>query len=119
MNLWRIKMPKLTFLPHEEICPQGAVIEVEQGMSICDAALNNGIEIEHSCEKSCACTTCHILIREGFDSLEEAEEKEEDLLDKAWGLEAESRLSCQAKVADEDLTIQIPKYTLNMVSENH
>ncbi|HDN27929.1 MAG TPA: ISC system 2Fe-2S type ferredoxin [Thioploca sp.] len=112
-------MPKLTFLPHEEICPQGAVIEVEQGMSICDAALNNGIEIEHSCEKSCACTTCHILIREGFDSLEEAEEKEEDLLDKAWGLEAESRLSCQAKVADEDLTIQIPKYTLNMVSENH
>lgn len=112
-------MPKLTFLPHEEICPEGAVIEVEPGISICDAALNNDIEIEHSCEKSCACTTCHVLIRQGFDSLEEAEEIEEDLLDKAWGLEAESRLSCQAKVADEDLVVEIPKYTINMVSENH
>jgi 2Fe-2S ferredoxin len=112
-------MPKLTFLPHEEICPQGAEIEVEQGISICDAALKKGIEIEHACEKSAACTTCHIIIRQGFDSLEEASEKEEDLLDKAWGLEAESRLSCQALVADEDLVIEIPKYTINMVSENH
>jgi 2Fe-2S ferredoxin len=112
-------MPKLTFLPHEEICPQGAEIEVEQGITICDAALKNGIEIEHACEKSAACTTCHIIIRQGFDSLEEASEKEEDLLDKAWGLEAESRLSCQALVADEDLIIEIPKYTINMVSENH
>jgi 2Fe-2S ferredoxin len=112
-------MPKLTFLPHEEICPQGAEIEVEQGISICDAALKKGIEIEHACEKSAACTTCHIIIRQGFDSLEEASEKEEDLLDKAWGLEAESRLSCQALVADENLVIEIPKYTINMVSENH
>ncbi len=112
-------MPKLTFLPHEEICPEGAVISVSPGISICDAALNNGIELEHACEKSCACTTCHVIIQEGFDSLEEATEKEEDLLDKAWGLEAESRLGCQATVADEDLVIEIPKYTLNQVSENH
>ena len=112
-------MPKVTFLAHEEICPKGAVIEVESGISICDAALNNGIEIEHACEKSCACTTCHVIIQKGFDSLEEAEEKEEDLLDKAWGLEPESRLACQAKVADQDLVIEIPKYTINMVSENH
>jgi len=112
-------MPKVTFLAHEEICPEGAVIEVESGISICDAALNNGIEIEHACEKACACTTCHVIIQEGFDSLEEADEKEEDLLDKAWGLEPESRLSCQAKVADQDLVIEIPKYTINMVSENH
>lgn len=112
-------MPKLTFLPHEEICPDGAVIDVAPGISICDAALNNGIEIEHSCEKSCACTTCHVIIQEGFDSLEDADEKEEDLLDKAWGLEPESRLSCQAKVAEEDLVLKIPKYTVNMVSENH
>lgn len=112
-------MPKLTFLPHEEICPQGAEIEVEQGISICDAALKNGIQIEHACEKAAACTTCHIIIKEGFDSLEEASEKEEDLLDKAWGLEPESRLSCQALVADENLIIEIPKYTINMVSENH
>ena len=112
-------MPQLIFLPHEEICPEGAVVEAESGTTICDAALKNGIAIEHACEKSCACTTCHVIVREGFNSLEDAEEEEEDLLDKAWGLEPESRLSCQAKVANEDLVIEIPKYTINMVSENH
>jgi 2Fe-2S ferredoxin len=112
-------MPQLIFLPHEEICPEGAVIEAESGTTICDAALQNGIEIEHACEKSCACTTCHVIIREGFNSLNEAEEEEEDLLDKAWGLEPESRLSCQAVVGTQDLVIEIPKYTINMVSENH
>jgi 2Fe-2S ferredoxin len=112
-------MPQLIFLPHEEICPEGAVIEAETGTTICDAALQNGIPIEHACEKSCACTTCHVIVREGFNSLEEADETEEDLLDKAWGLEPESRLSCQARVADKDLVIEIPKYTINMVSENH
>jgi len=110
-------MTKLIFLPHEEICPEGAMIEAEPGVSICDAALANDIEIEHACEKSCACTTCHVIIREGFDSLAEEDETEEDLLDKAWGLEPESRLSCQALVGDEDLVIEIPKYTINMVSE--
>ena len=110
-------MPQLIFLPHEELCPEGAVFQAESGMTICDAALANGIEIEHACEKSCACTTCHVIVREGFDSLDEAEEIEEDMLDKAWGLEPESRLSCQAVIGDEDLVIEIPKYTINMVSE--
>ncbi len=95
------------------------MVEAEPGVSICDAALANGIEIEHACEKSCACTTCHVIVREGYDSLQEADEAEEDLLDKAWGLEPESRLSCQALVGEEDLVIEIPKYTINMVSENH
>ena len=112
-------MPQIIFLPHEEICPEGAVIEAEPGTTICDAALQNDIAIEHACEKSCACTTCHVILREGFDSLNEAEEAEEDLLDKAWGLEPESRLSCQALIDNEDLVIEIPKYTINMVSENH
>ena len=112
-------MPQIIFLPHEEICPEGAVIEAVTGTTICDAALANGIEIEHACEKSCACTTCHVYVREGFDSLEESDENEDDLLDKAWGLEPDSRLSCQAAVADQDLVIEIPKYTINMVSENH
>ncbi|HAI68382.1 MAG TPA: ISC system 2Fe-2S type ferredoxin [Gammaproteobacteria bacterium] len=112
-------MPKLTFLPHEEICPQGALIEVEQGTRICDAALRNGIELEHACDQQGACTTCHVIIREGFDSLEEAGELEEDLLDLAWGLEAESRLSCQAKVVDDDLVIEIPRYTINYAREHH
>ena len=112
-------MTRITILPHDEICPQGAVIEAEPGTSLCDAMLQNGIEIEDACEKSCACTTCHVYVREGFDSLNEATEDEDDYLDKAWGLDMDSRLSCQALVADEELTIEIPRYTINMVSENH
>lgn len=112
-------MPQIIFLPHEEMCPDGAVFSVEPGISICDAALQNGIEIEHACEKSCACTTCHVYVREGFDSLEESTDLEEDYLDKAWGVDPDSRLSCQAIVADDDLVIEVPKYTINMVSENH
>ena len=110
-------MPKLKVLPHATLCPQGAEIEAPSGKSICDALLESHIDIEHACEKSCACTTCHVVVREGYESLAEAEEKEEDLLDKAWGLEATSRLSCQAKVAAEDLTIEIPKYTINYERE--
>jgi 2Fe-2S ferredoxin len=110
-------MPKLKVLPHAELCPQGLEIEAEAGASICDLMLKNGIEIEHACEKSCACTTCHVVVREGFESLDAPEEKEEDLLDKAWGLEANSRLSCQAKLRDADLVIEIPKYTINYARE--
>ncbi len=112
-------MPKITVQPHEEICPDGIVLEAESGVSICDALLAAHIHIEHACEKSCACTTCHVHVREGFDSLEEATELEEDYLDKAWGVDPESRLSCQALVEDTDLVVEIPKYTINMVSENH
>lgn len=112
-------MPQIIILPHEEICPEGAVFDVEPGMTICDAALKNDIDIEHACEKSCACTTCHIYIREGLDSLNESTEDEDDLLDKAWGLEPDSRLSCQTVVGKQDLVVEIPKYTINMVSENH
>jgi ferredoxin, 2Fe-2S len=112
-------MPRITILPHAEICPDGIAIDVEPGISICDAALAHGIHIEHACEKSCACTTCHVYIREGFDSLTEPDETEEDMLDKAWGLDPDSRLSCQAVVAEQDLVVEIPKYTINMVSEQH
>jgi len=59
------------------------------------------------------------VIREGFDSLEESDELEDDMLDKAWGLEPESRLGCQAIIADEDLIVEIPKYNLNIVNEDH
>jgi ferredoxin, 2Fe-2S len=110
-------MPTITVLPHEELCPQGALIEAKPGMSICDNLLHNGIEIEHACEKSCACTTCHVVVREGFDTLESSDEEEDDLLDRAWGLEPASRLSCQALMPENDLVIEIPKYTINMVSE--
>ena len=111
-------MPQIIVLPHEQLCPEGAVIDAKAGVSICDNLLENDIEIEHACEKSCACTTCHVVVREGFDTLDPSEEDEDDMLDKAWGLEPQSRLSCQAIVKDGDLTIEIPKYTINMVSEN-
>ena len=112
-------MTQIIVLPHVELCPQGAVIEAAPGTSICDALLDHDIEIEHACEKSCACTTCHVVIREGFESLEEADEVEEDLLDKAWGLEPTSRLSCQALVGETPLVVEIPKYTINMAKEGH
>ena len=110
-------MPKVVFLPHHEICPEGAVVDVPTGSNLIEVALDNDIDIEHACEMSCACTTCHVIVREGFDSLEESDELEDDLLDKAWGLEPESRLSCQVEVGDEDLVVEIPKYTINQVSE--
>ncbi len=110
-------MPRLQVLPHAALCPGGAQIEAREGDSICDTLLEHGVDIEHACEKSCACTTCHVIVREGFDSLAAAEEKEEDLLDKAWGLEATSRLSCQARVGAADLVIEMPKYTINYERE--
>lgn len=112
-------MTQIIVLPHVELCPQGAVIEAVPGTSICDALLDHDIEIEHACEKSCACTTCHVVIREGFETLEDSDEVEEDLLDKAWGLEPTSRLSCQALVGATPLVIEIPKYTINMAKEGH
>jgi 2Fe-2S ferredoxin len=110
-------MTQIIVLPHEELCPAGVLFNVPAGISICDALLQNGVNIEHACEKSCACTTCHVIIREGLSSLTPSDELEDDLLDKAWGLEPNSRLSCQALVAQTDLVVQIPKYTINMVKE--
>ena len=111
-------MPTITVLPHVELCPHGAELKnIAPGTKIVDALLDNGIEIEHACEKSCACTTCHIIVRQGFQSLSPASDIEEDLLDQAWGLEAQSRLSCQATVADCDLTVELPRYTINHARE--
>lgn len=112
-------MPTITFLPNEEYCPDGAIVEAETGETIIEAAMRNGIEIDHACEMSCACTTCHVIVRDGFDSLPSSDELEDDMLDKAWGLEPDSRLSCQAVVGDEDLIVEIPRYTINQISENH
>lgn len=110
-------MPKVTVLPHPVLCAAGAAFEAAAGETLCDLLLAHGIQIEHACEKSCACTTCHVVVRSGYDSLAPAEEKEEDMLDKAWGLEASSRLSCQARMAAADLVIEIPKYTINYERE--
>jgi 2Fe-2S ferredoxin len=110
-------MTQVIVLPHVEICPDGAVIEAEEGQSLCEALLAHGVDIEHACEMSCACTTCHVIVREGFHTLEPADELEEDLLDKAWGLEPQSRLSCQAAVGKTPLVVEIPRYSINMTRE--
>ena len=112
-------MTLLHVLPHKDLCPKGATIDAEPGTSICDALLDVGINIDHACEKSCACTTCHVILRRGFETLTPADEKEEDMLDKAWGVEPASRLSCQARIGQQELKIEIPRYTINMVSETH
>lgn len=112
-------MPIIKILPHPEYCPAGAEIQAETGTSLCEAMLEHDIEIEHACEMSCACTTCHVVVREGFESLGEMDESEEDLLDRAWGLEPTSRLSCQAIVSQKDVVIEIPKYSINHAKEKH
>jgi 2Fe-2S ferredoxin len=111
-------MTTLIVLPHPEYAPEGAMIEAAPGTTICDALLDNGVEIEHACGKVGACTTCHVIVVEGYESLNEVEENEEDMLDRAWGLQPSSRLSCQAIIDDEDLSVEIPRYTINLAKEN-
>jgi 2Fe-2S ferredoxin len=112
-------MPEIVVLPHAEICPEGTTFEGTPGRSLLDNLLDHGIDVEHACEKSCACTTCHVIVREGFDSLPASTEEEDDLLDRAWGLTPRSRLSCQAIVEDTKLVVEIPRYTINQVKEGH
>ncbi|WP_343188216.1 ISC system 2Fe-2S type ferredoxin [Buchnera aphidicola (Ceratoglyphina bambusae)] len=110
-------MPKISFLPHKKIIPKGITIDAQEGETILNAALKNNIEIEHACEKSCACTTCHCIIKKGFSSLSKCSEKEEDTLDKAWKVEEKSRLTCQAKIGKKDIIVKIPYYSSNYVKE--
>ncbi len=112
-------MPIIHFLPHPELCPEGKDVKVNSGTSVLEAALDAEIEIEHACGGVSACTTCHCIIRQGFDSLEEANDHELDMLDKAWGLELYSRLACQARIAEQDITVEIPKYSINHAKEEH
>nr|WP_297532131.1 ISC system 2Fe-2S type ferredoxin [uncultured Roseateles sp.] len=112
-------MPVIKILPHPEYAPEGKSIEAPSGTTICEALLDNHIDIEHACDQVCACTTCHVIVREGFASLSEMEENEEDMLDRAWGLEPNSRLSCQAILSNKDVTVEIPKYSINHAKENH
>jgi 2Fe-2S ferredoxin len=110
-------MPIIRILPHAEYCPKGAEVKADTGTSVCEALLENGIHIEHACDMVAACTTCHVIVREGFSSLGEMQENEEDLLDRAWGLEPNSRLSCQAILSNKDVVIEIPKYSINHAKE--
>tara|TARA_B100000678_G_C17846988_1_gene357589 strand:- start:51 stop:389 length:339 start_codon:yes stop_codon:yes gene_type:complete len=112
-------MTRVKVFPHPEMCPEGKDIDVLPGETLCEAMLDADIPIEHACELSCACTTCHVIVKKGFRSLGTATEEEEDMLDKAWGLESNSRLSCQIVVGKEELEVELPRYTINMVSESN
>jgi 2Fe-2S ferredoxin len=112
-------MTTIRILPHAQYCPEGKEIHASPGTSICEALLENDLQIEHACDMSCACTTCHVIVKEGFESLNPAQEDEDDLLDRAWGLEPYSRLACQALVGTKKLVVEIPRYTINHAKENH
>jgi 2Fe-2S ferredoxin len=111
-------MTIIRVLPHPESCPNGVELEIKPGKVLCDALLAAGVEIEHACDGVCACSTCHVIIKQGYQSLAPATDDEEDQLDKAWGLTANSRLSCQVKVGDTPLTIELPRYSLNHAREH-
>ncbi len=110
-------MPIIHILPHVEYCPEGKQVQAPAGTTICEALLDNGVPLEHACDQVCACTTCHVIVREGFRSLSAMEDNEEDMLDRAWGLEPDSRLACQAILGQSDVTVEIPKYSINHAKE--
>jgi 2Fe-2S ferredoxin len=111
-------MPRVRLLPHPELCPQGLDIEIKTGKSLCEGLLKAGVHIEHACDMVAACATCHVYVREGGASLAEADDNENDQLDNAWGLEAQSRLSCCIRLAETDITVELPKHTRNHAREH-
>jgi 2Fe-2S ferredoxin len=112
-------MPVIKSCPTPSTAPQGAEVTAPAGTSICEALLDNKINIEHACDMSCACTTCHVIVREGFKSLNEMEEERGGPAGPRLGLEPNSRLSCQAILAQQDVVVEIPKYSINHAKENH
>ncbi len=110
-------MPHIRILPHPDLCPQGAEFDVRRGVSLCESMVKAGVAIEHACDMVAACATCHVHVREGSASLGEPDDEENDQLDNAWGLDAQSRLACCVKVRDADLTIELPRHTRNHARE--
>lgn len=110
-------MPKVTVLPHVELCPEGATIEVATGENIGKALVAAGINLPHACEFNGACSTCHIIVKDGYDTLDEPSDAEYDKLDAAFNSTAKSRLACRATMGASDITIEIPRYNRNIVGE--
>ena len=110
-------MSRVTVLPHPELAPKGASFEADGSTNLCQALLDHGVDMEHACGMVGACTTCHAIIKEGYSSLPQPEESEEDMLDRAWGVTPQSRLSCQVIPEDTDLTVELPRYTINLARE--
>jgi 2Fe-2S ferredoxin len=119
-------MPRIRFLATPEAAELAArrpadpvEVEVEKGTSILEAAQKVSAQVGYACGGNCACSTCHVYVTEGFDSLSEQREEEEDILDKAFDVKATSRLSCQAKVGDADLVCLITRESRQAYLDEH
>lgn len=112
-----VVMTHVRVLPHPDLCPEGVEFDAKQGRKLIDAMLDAGIEVEHACEKVCACATCHVHLRAGADAVKEADEEEEDQLDDAWGVDAQSRLACCVRLRGPELVVELPRYTKNHARE--
>jgi ferredoxin, 2Fe-2S len=106
-------MPKITFMP------DGASIDVAAGTSILQAAKKCHAQVGYACGGVCACSTCHVYVKQGGDSLSEQQENEMDILDKAFDVRASSRLGCQTKVADEDVVVEISRESRQAWLDEH
>jgi len=104
-------------LPHPQLCPDGVAFDARQGRKLVDELLAHGVAIEHACEKVGACATCHVHLREGAEHVAPADDEEEDQLDAAWGLDAQSRLACCVRVKGPALVVELPRYTKNHARE--
>lgn len=113
-------MPKVTFTNLDKTVEfeHGKLPYDEHGKpeSILDVALNFGIQLEHACGGSCACTTCHVIVKSGDNNLSEMDDDEQDRVEQAPGVTLHSRLGCQAVVTG-DVVVEIPSWNRNYVSE--
>lgn len=106
-------MPKITFKnPHGSQSTGPIVVDCKRGLSILDAAEECGARVGHACGGNLACSTCHVYVEEGLDSLPEISDKENDIMDKAFDVRPESRLGCQAKLGDDDVVVEISEESL-------
>jgi 2Fe-2S ferredoxin len=106
-------MPKITFLnPIGKASPGPVMVECARGTSILDASEACGARVGHACGGNLACSTCHVWVQQGLDSLGEIHDKENDIMDRAFDVRPESRLGCQAKLSDEDVVIEITDESL-------
>ena len=108
---------RVRVLPHAELCPDGLAFEARAGRKLVDELLAHGVAIEHACEKVCACSTCHVHLRAGAEFVAPADEEEEDQLDDAWGVDAQSRLSCCVRVKGPELVVELPAFSRNHARE--
>lgn len=104
-------MPKVTFLPVNK------TVEAEEGQSLLDVAMDNDIRLEHNCGGNCACSTCHVVVKEGMEKLSHKTEEEQDELEEAEGLTSTSRLGCQSKIYG-DIIVEIPPFRSSLLNED-